>query len=170
MPELVYPRLFLPAAERHAQRTAITDGDYSATFSEHAGRAIQLANALSSGLGLRPSDRFAVVSLNSHRYLELYHAAFLGGAMIVPVNYRLADPEIGHVLQHSGARVVFVDAFNAPRIQAIVGDLDLQVVSIEEDYEKLLSTGEQVLPAEPAEDDTPMVMYTGGTTGLPKGV
>ena len=59
MPELVYPRLFLPAAERHAQRTAITDGAYTATFGDHADRALRLANALgtSSGSGRTTGSR-----------------------------------------------------------------------------------------------------------------
>ncbi len=170
MKELVYSRLFLPAAERHADRTAISDGAHTATFGEHAQRVTKLANALGTGLGLTATDRVAVVSLNSHRYLELYHAAYLGAALIVPVNYRLADPEIGHVLRHSGAKVVFVDAFNAARVQAIVGTDGPRLVSLEEEYEPLLASGEEVLPAEPDEDDHPMIMYTGGTTGHPKGV
>ena len=173
MKELVYARLFLPAAERHAHRTSITEDGYTATFGEHAQRVLRLTNALGRGLGLRRSDRFAVVALNSHRYLELYHAAFLGAAMITPINYRLADREIAHVLRHSGATVVFVDAMFADRIRGIVEaspDVSARIVSLEDDYEQLLGSGEEVVPAEPDEDDTPMIMYTGGTTGLPKGV
>lgn len=173
MKELVYARLFLPAAERHADRTAVTDGGYTATFADHAGRVLRLADALGGGLGLRRGDRFAVVALNSHRYLELYHAAFLGAAMITPVNYRLADREIEHVLRHSGATVVFVDAMFAERVRGIVAgsaDVSPRVVSLEEEYEQLLASGQECVPAEPDEDDTPMIMYTGGTTGLPKGV
>src|SRR5206468_3848430 len=72
--ELIYPRLFLAAAERHGGRAAIHDGAYTATFGEHAERALRLTDALGSGLGLDRTDRFAVVALNGHRYLELYHA------------------------------------------------------------------------------------------------
>jgi acyl-CoA synthetase (AMP-forming)/AMP-acid ligase II len=171
--ELIYSRLFLPAAERHAGRAAIHDGSYSATFGEHAERALRLADALGSGLGLDRTDRFAVVALNGHRYLELYHAAFLGGAVINPVNYRLADRETAHVLRHSGARVVFVDAAFAGRVQAVVdaGETGIErVVSLDEEYEQLLASGTDVVPPEPGEDSLPMLMYTGGTTGLPKGV
>lgn len=173
MQELIYARLFLPAAERHADRAAIHDGSYTATFGEHAQRALRLTDALGAGLGLRRDDRFAVVALNGHRYLELYHAAFLGGGVINPVNYRLADPEIAHVLRHSGSRVVFVDTAFAQRVQTIVdaGETGVEkVVNLDEDYEDLLGSGRDVVPAEPSEDDPPMLMYTGGTTGLPKGV
>jgi long-chain acyl-CoA synthetase len=171
--ELIYPRLFLSAAERHGSRAAIHDGSYSATFGEHAERALRLADALGTGLGLGRDDRFAVVALNGHRYLELYHAAFLGGAVINPVNYRLADPETAHVLRHSGARVVFVDAAFAERVRTIVdsGETSIErVVSLDDDYEDLLASGKDVVPAEPDEDSLPMLMYTGGTTGMPKGV
>jgi long-chain acyl-CoA synthetase len=171
--ELIYPRLFLAAAERHGSRAAIHDGSYTATFGEHAERALRLADALGSGLGLARDDRFAVVALNGHRYLELYHAAFLGAGVINPVNYRLADPEMAHVLRHSGARVVFVDAMFAERVQRVVdsGETAIErVVSLEDDYEGLLASGKDVVPEEPDEDSLPMLMYTGGTTGMPKGV
>jgi long-chain acyl-CoA synthetase len=171
--ELIYSRLFLPAAERQAGRAAIHDGSYTATFGDHAERTLRLTDALGTGLGLDRSDRFAVVALNGHRYLELYHAAFLGGAVINPVNYRLADPEMAHVLRHSGARVVFVDAAFSERVQRIVdaGETAVeQVVSLDDGYEQLLASGRAVVPAEPDEDDLPMLMYTGGTTGMPKGV
>ena len=171
--ELIYPRLFLAAAERHGSRAAIHDGAYTATFGEHAERALRLTNALGSGLGLDSTDRFAVVALNGHRYIELYHAAFLGGAVINPVNYRLADPEMAHVLRHSGARVVFVDAAFSQRVRTIVdagGTAIERVVSLEDDYEDLLASGKDVVPTEPDEDSLPMLMYTGGTTGMPKGV
>jgi len=170
--ELVYARLFLPAAERHATRRAITDGGYTATFGEHAVRVFRLVDALGTGLGLQRGDRMAVVALNSHRYLELYHAAFLGAAMITPVNYRLADPEIAHVLQHCGAKVVFVDAMFGDRVRALLADrADApRVIDLDADYEQLLASGADVVPAEPEESDPPMIMYTGGTTGMPKGV
>ena len=173
MKELIYPRLLLSAAERHSTRAAIHDGSYSATFGEHAERALRLTNALGGELGLAREDRFAVLALNGYRYLELYHAAFLGGGVINPVNYRLADPEMAHVLRHSGARVAFVDAVFAERVRTIVdaGQTSIErVVSLESDYEDLLASGKDVVPAEPDEDSLPMLMYTGGTTGMPKGV
>ena len=172
MKELVYARLFLPAAERHGPRRALTDGAYTASFGEHAARVLRLASAIGTELGLQRGDRMAVVALNSHRYLELYHAAFLGAAMITPVNYRLADPEIAHVLRHCGAKVVFVDAMFGDRVRGLLaGEASApRVIDLDTDYEQLLAAGKETVPAEPEESDPPMIMYTGGTTGMPKGV
>ena len=63
-----------------------------------------------SELGLGPADRFAVMALNSHEFLELYHAGFLGAGIVTPLNLRLAGAELQHIVRDSGARVVFVDA------------------------------------------------------------
>ena len=79
MRELAYHRLLLPMAERHASKPATIDGAFTATYGEHVERTLRLTSALRGPLGLAKSDRFAVMALNSHEFLELYHAAFLGG-------------------------------------------------------------------------------------------
>ncbi len=183
MKELIYHRLFLPAAETFGPRPAVHDGSYGASFASHAARVLRLADAMRRELGLAGDDRFAVLSANSHEYIELYHAAFLGAAVINPVNVRLADPELGHVIAHSGARVLFADATFATRAAAIIERLgadspvervvligDARDVAGAVRYDELVAAGEERVPAEPDEDDVPMLMYTGGTTGLPKGV
>ena len=53
------------------------------------------------------------MTLNSPEYLELYHAAFLGGGVINPLNLRFAPKELAYVLRDSGTKVCFVDAFFA---------------------------------------------------------
>jgi acyl-CoA synthetase (AMP-forming)/AMP-acid ligase II len=93
MKELVYHRLLLPSLERHATKTAVVDGAFRATFDEHGDRVARAANTL-TGLGLGRTDRFAVMALNSHMYLELQHAAFLGAGVINPLNLRLAGKEL----------------------------------------------------------------------------
>ena len=89
MKELVYHRQLLPAVERNADRTAFFDGEYTATFGEHFDRVGRLSAAL-DGIGVARGDRFAVMALNSHQFLECYHAAFLGAGVINPLNLRLA--------------------------------------------------------------------------------
>jgi long-chain acyl-CoA synthetase len=175
--ELVYHRLLLPAVERSADRLGFVDGDYRATFAEHLDRVGRLANALAE-LGVGRHDRFAVMALNSHQFLEAYHASFLGAGVINPLNLRLAPKELEYILQDSGTKVCITDAFFAPVIDKVRAAVGLEhVVMIgagdaphDVAYEALLADATSVIPDEPEEDDPVVLMYTGGTTGLPKGV
>ena len=185
MKELIYHRMFYPAVERFADKEAIVSGSYRATFSAHGERVTRLANALQSELGVSRGDRVAIMSLNSARYLELYHACFLGAGIINPLNLRLAGPELDYIVRDSGTEVAFVDAmFAEPFARALsaAGDSPIRAVVLMESgdgpfdvphdvaYEDLLAAGSLTTPVEPEEDDPVVLMYTGGTTGLPKGV
>lgn len=177
MKELVYNRLLLPAVERNADRVGFRDGEYTATFGEHLDRVTHLAGALPS-LGIGGQDRFAVMALNSHQVIECYHAAFLGAGVINPLNLRLAPKELEYILGDSETKVCFVDAFFAPLIDKVRGAVGLDhVVMIgagdaphDVTYDDLLAGATPRTPEEPEEDDPVVLMYTGGTTGLPKGV
>jgi len=178
MKELVYRRLLLPVAEQHADKVATIDGGFTSTFGEHAERTLRLTRALRGELGLAKDDRFAVMALNSHAYLELYHAAFLGGGVINPLNLRLAPKELEFIAQDSATRVCFVDQFFAPLVDRIRAQTSIERVVLigggdvphDVTYDDLLDTASPELGDEPDEDDVVILMYTGGTTGLPKGV
>lgn len=182
MKGLVYHRLFLPAVEKFAATTGFYDGEYEATFARHGDRVLRVAGAMLKELGINRGDRFAVMSLNSHQFMELYHAAFLGAGVILPLNLRLSPPELQHILRDSGTEVVFVDARLAEPFakatEPVRADLPLRKVVLIGDadvphdvrYEDLVAAGEPVVPPEPEEDDPVGLMYTGGTTGLPRGV
>jgi long-chain acyl-CoA synthetase len=175
--ELVYHRLLLPAAERNATRRGFVDGDYTATYGEHLGRVAHLAGAL-RGLGVARDDRFAVMALNSHQFLECYHAAFLGAGVINPLNLRLAPKELEYILGDSETKVCFTDAFFAPIVDKVREAVGIETVVMigagdaphDVGYEQLLAGASSLIPDEPEEDDPVVLMYTGGTTGLPKGV
>ena len=177
MRELVYHRHLLPAVERDPEKVAVIDGAYAATFEEHLERVQRTAGALRS-IGVGRADRFAVMALNSHQFLELYHAAFLGAGVVNPLNLRLAAKELAFILADSGTKVCFTDAFFAPVIAQVRDEVGLErVVMIgdgdaphDDDYEELLAAASPVMPDEPEEDDPVILMYTGGTTGTPKGV
>jgi acyl-CoA synthetase (AMP-forming)/AMP-acid ligase II len=183
MKELVYSRALLPAIDNYADKVGFIDGDYRGTFAQHGDRVARLCAALADELGVGRGDRFAVMATNSHQYLELYHAAFLGGGIINPLNLRLAGKELDYIVRDSGSEVAFVDAFFAPvfaqamaeagddspiRHTVLIGDSSDAPYDVT--YEDLLAGVEPRFSEEPDEHDPVILMYTGGTTGLPKGV
>lgn len=185
MKELIYHRMFLAALRNHAGRTAIVDGAHRATVAGHTDRVLRLAHALRHQLGVGHGERFAVLARNSHPFIELYHAAFLGAGIINPLNLRLAAPELDYILRDSGSRVAFVDASFAPLLAqarelggqacplervVLLGDPAGSDAPCDVAYEELLRAAKAEVPEEPEESDPVVLMYTGGTTGLPKGV
>ena len=192
MKELVYPRLLLPQVERYADKVGFVDVTrtgvrYTGTFATHVDRVLRLTHALRHQLGLEPQDRFAVLAMNGHEFIELYHAALFGAGIINPLNIRFSPAELAHVLHDSETSVIFTDPVFATLIErarveegakietvvVIGGTLDDDGTGINNDtiaYEDLIGAGEPVMPLEPEEDDPVVLMYTGGTTGLPKGV
>ena len=189
MRELVYPRLLLPRVEQLPDKVAFVDVTtegtrYRGTFASHLDRLLRLVHSTRTVLGVEPGDRFGVLAMNSHEYLELYHAAMFGAGIINPLNIRFTPAELAYVLNDSDSRVVFTDPVFAPlldraraagaRIDKVViigGESDAGVVGgvATLGYEDLLAVGRPVMPPEPEEDDAAILMYTGGTTGFPKG-
>jgi len=178
MKELVYHRYLLPAVARFPDKPAVLDGEFTATYAEHLSRVNRLASGMRKELGVDKGSRFAVMALNGHQYLELYHSSLLSGSILNPLNLRLAAKELAFILKDSGATVCFADGFFAPLIDKVRAEAGLQKIVLigagdvphDLDYESVVGAGEDVLPSEPEEDDTSILMYTGGTTGLPKGV
>ena len=180
MKELVFSRTLLPALERHADRVGFIDAvsGRTVTFGAHLSRLAKLSGALSSELGVSPEDRISVIGLNSLPFLELWHASLLGAAVMNPLNMRFSADELAYVLSDSDTGVCFVDATFAPLIASIRSRTKLRHVvlmgegDVECDfsYEELLASAKEQLPPEPEEEAAAALMYTGGTTGMPKGV
>lgn len=182
MKELIFPHMYRPAIAQYGSNEAIVDGDYRSNWTQHDERVARLTHGLANQLGVAPADRFAVLALNSHQYLELWHAAFMGAGVINPLNLRLAPKELAYIITDSASEVMFTDATFAPLVAAaraemgsddpirhvvLIGDGD---VPHDISYESLLKSASPVMCDEPEETDNVVLMYTGGTTGLPKGV
>ena len=108
--------LTMRSALERAQRlfganTAIIDKERQFTWSEHMDRVMRLAHVLQEN-GIGKGDRFGIVCRNTWRHCELLHAGYWNGSVPVPVNYRLAPPEIRYILDDAGVTQLFVeDAF-----------------------------------------------------------
>ena len=149
------------------------------SFREFADRVARLAGAL-QGLGVQPGDRVGILALNSDRYLEVMMATWWAGAVLNPVNIRWSVPEIVYSLDDCDTRLLFVDdrfaplaggicasARHAPRLTH-AGEEEAPQGMLR--YEQLIEDSAPVPDARRADADLACIMYTGGTTGFPKGV
>ncbi len=159
---------------------AVVCGSTRYTWEEFDQRTDALARGL-AGLGIQSGDRVAVLMLNCHRYLELYYACARMGAVIVPLNIRLAYPEIVFILNDSESKALVVDKTFAahttgrdtfPTVANIIyiGDHTPQDMI---NYEDVVSKGshmQESVDQAMEDEDLSGLYYTGGTTGRAKGV
>jgi acyl-CoA synthetase (AMP-forming)/AMP-acid ligase II len=167
------------AVQTGAGKVATVCGDRRRTWTEFDDRIRRLAWAM-HGLGLKPGDRIGILSLNSDRYFESLFGLSHGGFVFVPINTRLAPPEIVFWLADSGCSALFVDDAFVPVLPKVLPDTPevKHVVYLGEgatrpdllDYERLLATADPFAESIGAGDDLAGIFYTGGTTGRSKGV
>src|SRR3954447_10752187 len=132
-------------------------------------RVGELARAMAARhdrLGLDVGDRVAFVSHNSARLLTAFWGVSGFGRVLVPVNFRLSFDEVQYIVQHSGARVVYVD----PELKEVLADLEAEHVFVLGDDDDLYLEGVEPRTWEPDENATATINYTSGTTARPKGV
>jgi len=164
----------------HPDQLAVVDGERRLSYRELGDRAARLAAWLSER-GLGRGDRLAVLEVNSHVFLEAYYAAAAAGLVLVPLNWRLAAPELGAILRDSGASWLVARADFADRVDgALEGATALRGVLWVGGapraprlpayaYEELAG-GATFSPVAIAPDELAHLYYTSGTTGRPKGV
>lgn len=163
----------------NGSRTAVLDGDLLHTWDQFGIRIRKLAGALKN-LGVADDDKVAVLMLNGHRYLELYYGVPWAGAVVVPLNIRLAPPELVTQINEAEVKVLVVDETFAMMLPSLSEHLTtVQHVVLASDgaspdgtlsYETLLDAAAEVDDAGRADDDVLGIFYTGGTTGRAKGV
>ncbi|MGW2741610.1 o-succinylbenzoate--CoA ligase [Streptomyces sp. NPDC001450] len=153
-------------ARKTPHRTALVHGDRSTDYRTLHTRTSRLARVLRAR-GVRRGDRVAYLGPNHPAYLETLFAAGLLGAVFVPLNTRLAGPELAYQLADSGARVLV----HAPSRTVLPDAPEVRTyVEVGAEYEELLTSADDGPIDEPVTpDDTCIIMYTSGTTGRPKG-
>lgn len=148
------------------------------TYGQVLERVRRLASSLRA-LGITPGERVAVLQTNSHQYIEAYYATATLGATFVPLNYRAKLSELAYMVTTAQAKALFV----GDRYLDLVMQLRPQLTSVRHyitmeaprpdmlAYEALVSRGSADLDnAAVEEEDVSILMYTSGTTALPKGV
>ena len=147
-------------------------GDVTVTYGELLQRVEQLAARL-VGEGLKPGDRIALLCKNDFAFCELMMAASRTGVVLVPLNFRLALPEIEFIVQDSGARILFAGSQfidNAHAVQASCEACTAVVEVTSDGQYGGWATLPGDLPADSGHRDAILFqMYTSGTTGKPKG-
>jgi fatty-acyl-CoA synthase len=164
------------AAFVYPNKVALVHGERRYSYAALGERTWRLANALRD-VGLEKGDRVATLLPNSPAMLEAHFGVPAAGGILVTVNTRLSSDEIAYILEHSGSRVLLLDA----ELAGLVDGIDLGGVrvirvddtgSADDPYEQFLVGASPDRPASRLEDEeeTISVNYTSGTTGRPKGV
>ena len=155
----------------YANRVALSGDRGDSTWAELDDRSSQAAHGLAA-LGVGRDDRVAFLDKNTPEFFEVLMATGKLGAVLVPVNWRLAPAEMGFIISDAAAKVLIVGEDFVPAMKEVADDLSsvVRTVVLGSEYEDWLS-GEPTTDTDyrPQPDDVAIQLYTSGTTGLPKG-
>jgi fatty-acyl-CoA synthase len=171
------------AAEQYPNKLAVVCDEHRLTYAQFAERVSRLAGALCAA-GVKPGDRVAFLSTNCHRLLEAYYGVLEAGAVLLPLNIRLAPDELAYILNDSGASILFLEKQFAGIVQGF-RDCLTSVRSFHmldtgpqgdwlspQNYEDLLAAATPYRADIMNFDENSLaeLFYTSGTSANPKGV
>ena len=164
-------------------RIALIIDDEPRTYAQLEERSNRLAHHLAAQ-GIGPGDHVGIYGFNSHAFVETILAAYKLRAVPINVNYRYVEAELRYLFDNADLVALVHDAQFAPRIAAVRDSLPMlrHLIAIDDGsgentsaigsvaYEEALGGGSPVRDFAPRSDDDIYILYTGGTTGMPKGV
>ncbi|HEY8980386.1 MAG TPA: type I polyketide synthase [Streptomyces sp.] len=167
------PELLRGHAESRGTKIAYSDARRAVTHADLERRTARLGGHL-AGLGLPRGSRVAILLGNRVEIVESYLGVNRAGCVAVPVNPHFSDAELAHVLTDSDALAVLTDTAHAAQVHAVLPPGERHVIVVDDghkDYEDVVTRD----PATPPRDDLGLdepafLLYTSGTSGLPKGV
>ena len=158
---------------------AVIFGDRHFSWREYDDRAARFASALTAG-GLGPDDKVGLYLYNSNEYLEAHYGAFKQRVVPINVNFRYLGSEMQYLLDNADCKALVYHASLADRVAEIAGNLPLLTMLVEVDdgpatahveghvrYEDVIASHARAPRIERSPDDVYM-LYTGGTTGMPR--
>ncbi|PZC47725.1 MAG: Acyl-CoA synthetase (AMP-forming)/AMP-acid ligase II [Chloroflexi bacterium] len=159
-------------------RVALITGDQTTSYAEMSAQVTKLANAL-QGLGLRKGDHLGVMSVNSSEYVLSYYACARLGVTFVPLNYRAKAEELEYMINTAEVKALFISdryqdlvdqiAANTPSVADVVALETPREGQIH--FSDLVAQGsDDFVYVEVDDDDPTIIIYTSGTTAMPKGV
>jgi fatty-acyl-CoA synthase len=171
------------AEEQFKRNVAVVCGDKRFTYGQFAERAARLGGGLRA-MGVETGDRVAFLSSNCHRLLEAYYGVLEAGAVLLPLNIRLAPKELAYILNDAEAKVVFFESQFLPVVEAfreatpsvasfVLLDAEPRAGWVaDRNYEGLLAGAEMYCRdvMEVDENAAAELFYTSGTSANPKGV
>lgn len=165
-------------ARSKSNKKAIIFNDEVHTYKEFNEEVNRIAHTLINS-GVKKGDKIAIMMKNSDMFIFVFYGILKAGAVAVPINFRLTAHEVRYILDDSDSVIVFVDEeYSETVAKASEGNekLQLQVLVGEKavakqirlaDFKSSLTTNPEL---EVLESDDAEILYTSGTTGLPKGV
>lgn len=170
----------------YGRKTGVVCGNHRFTYCSYGERVARLSNALLK-MGIKKGDRISYLGYNCHRLLEAFYGVPWIGAILLPLNIRLATNDFEYIINESKPRILFLDRDFIPQIESIrnripsveqfiiMEPMDSTPRWITGTYEGILmdSSPEPPFPSGEypfEEDDVAEIFYTSGTTGKPKGV
>ena len=179
--EMNFATVWESIAEAIPDAPAITHDDLTRTWAEYTERAARVAGALDAA-GLGHDSKTALYMYNGNEYMEAQYGCMKTRGVPINVNYRYLDDELWYLLDNSDSEALFFHSSLGDRVARVAARLpDLKLLVEVDDgegagqvdgairYEDLIASHDPMAPIERAEDDIYM-LYTGGTTGMPKGV
>lgn len=179
--EMNFANLWEQVADAVPHRIALANGSNRRSWREYDDRAARIAGFLSER-GIKPDSKVGLYAYNSNEYLEAQYGIFKTRGCPINVNYRYMEEELVYLLDNSDSEALFYQTSFADRIAAIRDRLPRvkTLVQIDDgtqhplldgafDYEQMIASAKPMPRIERKFDDIYM-LYTGGTTGMPKGV
>ena len=178
--ELHFATVWEAITDQIGDVTALVHGDVRRSWSEFDDRSARLASAF-VGAGLGPDSKIGLYLYNGNEYLEAQYAAFKMRGVAVNVNYRYLDDELWYLLDNADAEALVFHSSLADRVARVIDRLPKLKLLVEVDdgdagrvplahaFETVVAGHDPMARITRNEDDIYM-LYTGGTTGMPKGV